>query len=262
VSGYNTQRTEFIMSKQNDEFKEEQELLLQKDKEMYFLAAKVTDYLKADNPFWIDVWEKFYKWDRTKIRFRDPSELKTSKTDKLMPLISGHSYWTNKTDPEFIAFRKILDDHYPEDPGDNVAMHIWMEVEFYKWTYKLYRLFNIVPPVVKSTVSIPKNICDLYSETRESYISGNFRASIVLSRAVIECCIKDKWSKLYDREWSIGKALSNLLRIGNISQELYSIGDDINFRANKILHQAESANEDDALLLIDETKTFIEKFYK
>ena len=101
------------MNKKNDEFKKEQELLLQKDKEMYVLGAKLTDIIEADSPFWIDTWEKFYEWDRTKIRFRDPSELKTSKTEKLMPLISGPSYWENTTDPEFIAFRKIMDGLFP-----------------------------------------------------------------------------------------------------------------------------------------------------
>jgi hypothetical protein len=252
------------MTKKNDEFKKEQELLLQKDKEMYVLGAKLTDIIEADDPFWMDVWEKFYEWDRTKIRFREPKELKTLKTKKLMPLInaSSYSYWENATDPEFTTFRKILDEHYPDDPHSSVAMHIWIEVEYWKWTFKLKRLFDLTPPFVKNTISIPKNIRDLYSETRESYISGNYRASIVLSRAVIECCIKDKWNKTDDREWSLGKSLSNLRRIGNISNDLYNIGDDINIRANKILHQADSANEKQALLLIDETKTFIEEFYK
>ena len=286
------------MSKKNNEFKNEQEDLLQQDKAMYevvkIISANLTDIedfknkilkmvksnikmddfitnllatahsgkLEADHHIWSDIWEKFYVWDRTKIRFIDPREFKRSKTKKLMSLLEASSYWTNTTDPEFIAFRKIMDDHWPDDPHESVAMHIWIEVEYWKWTFKLKRLFDLTPPFMKNTISLPKKIRDLYSESRECYISGNFRASIVLSRAVIECCIKDKWNKFYDREWSTGKALSNLLRIGNISQELYSIGENINFRANNILHQADRANEDEALLSINETKIFIEEFYK
>jgi len=249
------------MNKNNEIFEEQQNLLKQ-DAEMFFLGLDAVELYKADDySAWMDIWEKFYEWDRTKIRFRDP-KIKFLKTQKLMSLISNPSYWRKTTDPEFIAFRKVLDDHYPSNPSDDVAMHIWMEVEFYKWTFKVKRLFDIVPPIVKNTVSIPKNICDLYSETRECYISGNFRASIVLSRSVVECCIKDKWNKSYDREWSLGKALNNLLRIGNISHELYSIGDEINNKANNILHQAGPANEVESLVLIDETKDFIEGFYK
>ena len=153
-----------------------------------------------------------------------------------------------------------MEKHIPLNGND--ALQIWMDHEYYKWTFKVKRVFDLVPPFINKAISIPQNICDLYSETRECYIAGNFRASIALSRSVLECCIKSKWNINPKREFKLGKKLQDLLRIGNLSRDLYYIADDINIKANEILHQGLPVDEKKALEFLDDTKNFIEGFHK
>jgi hypothetical protein len=246
------------MNKKNEDLDKEYENLIKQDMEMWAIVLSAQDY-KVDDLLWEDIWIKYYEWDRIKIRFTDPKHEKFFQIKEKMGALKAGA-WKKTTDPNLIAFRNAMEKNFPVNESD--AYEIWMNDEYYKWTFKVKRLFDLIPPFIKKEVSIPLNICTLYSETRECYIAGNFRACIALSRSVLECCIKNRWDRKKDKEWTLGKALNNLLRIGNISHELYSIGDNINNKANDILHQGLSANEEEALYFIDATKDFIEEFYK
>ena len=247
------------MDKKNDALNQEQEKLIKQDREMWATALVAQDY-KVDDPRWEDIWIEFYKWDRIKIRFMDPKDEKFLQIKKKMELLRDGA-WEKTTDPNLIAFRNAMEKHFPNEVNDHMANLIWMHDEYNKWTFRAKRLFDLTPPFVKKTIRIPKNICALYTETRECYISGHFRAAIALSRSVVECCIKDKWKKMDDKKWGAGTALHHELKLGT-THDLNSLADDIILWANDILHKASSANEKNALKCIDKTKSFIEKFYE
>jgi antitoxin component YwqK of YwqJK toxin-antitoxin module len=125
------------------------------------------------------------------------------------------------------------------------------------------RYFSLIPPFVSVENEIPEKVKELYAETRRCYVFGQFRAAVALSRSVIEVSLKDRLKVgTINQDWSAGNCLTTALQNKIINQELYIIGDDINVKANKILHAGADLSEEEALYFLDKAKTYIELFYK
>jgi hypothetical protein len=73
---------------------------------------------------------------------------------------------------------------------------------------------------------------------------------------------KEKLQLDKEKKYGCGEVLSIGIRNNNITQETYSLGDNINCRAIDILHKAKRINESDALKLLGDAKSFLESIYK
>jgi hypothetical protein len=247
------------MDKKTEDLSEEQKRLLQQDLELWVSADNVW---KADDARWEELWIKYYQWDRIKIRFMDSKLDDQLEVRSKMKLLKDGNWTWDEIDPKLIPFRDAMEHYFPSEATDHVAQMIWMEDEYYKWTFRTKRKFDLIPPFVKPGTPISADICNLYAETRESYIAGQFMAAVALCRAVVECCIRKKLRKESRDEFNLKESLGNLSRLNMITHETYTIADEIRLRANKILHSGAPLNEKEALTFINETKIFIEEFYK
>lgn len=130
------------------------------------------------------------------------------------------------------------------------------------WIASLKRYFKLQPPYVKAGRKIPKGIADLYRESRFCYVHGQYSAAIVLSRAIIETVLKNKFM-LRDKKkkWKAGETLWKLHDKGLISNRSHSTGIIVVEMANLILHKAKLEKEKRAKKAIDYTKVFLEEIY-
>jgi hypothetical protein len=125
------------------------------------------------------------------------------------------------------------------------------------------RYFSLIPPFVSVNKEIPEKVKELFAETRRCYVFGQFRAAVALSRSVIEVSLKDRLKVgTINQDWSAGNCLTTALQNSIINQELYIIGDDINVKANKILHAGADLSEEEALYFLNNAKKYIELLYK
>ena len=147
------------MNKINEDPNKEQENLIKQDIEMWATALSAQDY-KVDDLIWEDIWIKYYEWDRIKIRFTGLKHEKFLQIKEKMGALKD-GVWKKTTDPNLIAFRNAMEKHFPVNGSDHVGYQIWMHDEYYKWTFKVKRLFDLIPPFVTREVSIPLNICTL-----------------------------------------------------------------------------------------------------
>mgnify|MGYP003984648103 CR=1 FL=1 len=251
------------MVKKNEDLIEKQNRLMKQDGEMYaWISASQEQKWDGVDDRWEELWVKYYQWDRINIRFMNPRVEDVLGVRSKMEIMQEGDWPLGKIDPVLIPFRDAMVNHFPNDALHGVAQDIWMEDEYYKWTFIVKRKFDLIPPFVKPGTPISEDICDLYAETRASYVAGQFRAAVALCRTVIECCIRKKLRKGSRDEFILKDSLNALVNLKLITQETFSIAEDIRLRANKILHYGAPLNEKQALTFINDTKTFIEEFYK
>lgn len=156
---------------------------------------------------------------------------------------------TLKNDPPWSSSNTDLEGH-------------WKVHQLGDWKNQMRRNWELEPAYVKEDVKISNKIKKLYSETRQSYIYGQFKSSIALSRTVIEVALKEKAElSVYDRSWTAGKTLTKFLEKGQINKEIYDIADDVVVRADEILHRGANITEEETLYFLNKTKDFIELFY-
>ena len=146
-----------------------------------------------------------------------------------------------------------------EDPEElkDLGMNIGLN-----WASPIARYFTLIPPYVKIGSKIPKNIKDLYAESRYCYIYGNLNATIVLSRAILEAVLKERFLLPKNgNDWTAGKALKRLFEKKTISENVFKPGWQIVIEANDIVHEAKVASETKAKEIIRKTKDFLEEIY-
>ena len=168
--------------------------------------------------------------------------------DTIYNLNLKNEYLDDDEDSEFIEFTRDrwLDEH---ELG-NIESHI-------------RRYFSLLPPLVSLDNEISEKIKELYAETRRCFVYGQFRASIALSRSVIEVSLKERKNfDVYDRTWTAGKCLREFKDKDLITQDLHDIGKGIVVRADNILHRGAGISEEEALYFLDKVKIYIELFYK
>ena len=138
----------------------------------------------------------------------------------------------------------------------------WSEYILGDWKSHMPRYRKLFPPFVKEGVVIPSKIKDSYAETRRTYVYGQFKSSVALSRAVIEVALKEKVGlSKYDPSWTAGKTLTQFLDKKIINKITYDTADDIIVRADAILHRGAGITEEECIYLLNKTKDFIEAIY-
>jgi len=251
------------MKKKPEGLIEKQNRLMKQDGEMYaWISTSQDQKWDGFDDRWEELWIKYCQWDRINIRFMDHRAEEVLGVRSKMKIMLEEAWSFGKIDPVLIPFRDAMVNYFPNDALHPVAQAIWMEDEYYKWTFIVNRKFDLIPPFVKPGTPISEDICDLYAETRESYVAGQFRAAVALCRTVIECCIRKKLRKGSRDEFILKDSLNALVNLKLITQEVFSIAEDIRLRANKILHYGAPINEKEALIFLNDIKTFIEEFYK
>jgi len=162
--------------------------------------------------------------------------------------------------PHFIKTSLERSPPWSNDPED-LEEH-WREHRLGDWRTHMARNWELEPPYIREGIKIPEKIRELYAETRCCYIYGQFRASVAMSRAVVEAVLKDKLKLDIKKKYGAGDALHDALRSKVITQDTYSLGDNIICKANDILHKAIRIKESNALKFLDDAKKFLESIYK
>jgi hypothetical protein len=203
------------------------------------------------------VYESFY-WDRINIKNTIKEELPNYEVLSEYMKMIGTLFYT----PDLRADEE-KDDEY-NDRLEFVTGRWLDEHELGNIESHMKRYFTLIPPVVNVAIEIPEKVKELFAETRRCYVFGQFKASIALCRSVIEVSLKDSLKVgTINKDWSAGKCLTTALQNKIIKdQELYAIGDDINIKANRILHGGADLSEEEALYFLNNTKKYIELFYK
>lgn len=123
--------------------------------------------------------------------------------------------------------------------------------------------YELYPPLVKNTVSIPKRLKEIYAESRWCYVLQNYRASTALCRVIIELSIKQQTKK--DMGASIGSTkqyLDSAFRMKIIPTDAHRIGHEVRELANKVLHAGKKMQKKNALKAVEKTKDFLEEVFK
>jgi len=117
--------------------------------------------------------------------------------------------------------------------------------------------FKLIPPYVKVGTRIPEGIKNIYHESRWCFVYGQYSATIALSRTVIETVLKDKYNIVGYLDEIIETAKNRRL----ISKQTAWNANKVRIFANRILHKANSAKEDDAKDAIEHVRSFLEEIY-
>jgi hypothetical protein len=127
------------------------------------------------------------------------------------------------------------------------------------WYDCLENWLQLKPALILTGKAIPNNIRDIYAESRRCFLFGNYLAAIVLSRAVLENILKNKFD--LKNNWSAGELLQKLHVNKQITDSQYDLAKSVKDKADKILHRAAGATTKEAKNAIDRTNELIEMFY-
>lgn len=121
----------------------------------------------------------------------------------------------------------------------------------------LNNYYKLKPPYVRTGTKIPQGIKNIYHESRWCFVYGQYSAAIALSRTVIDTILKHKFNFEGD--------LNNIIDLARekrfISQKAARNAHKVRMLANKILHKANVANENQAENSLDHILHFIEEIY-
>jgi len=117
--------------------------------------------------------------------------------------------------------------------------------------------FELIPPYVKAGTKIPEGVQSIYHESRWCFVYAQYSAVIALSRSVIETVLKNKFH-LEGKLAEIIKIAKNRHLINN--RTAWN-ADKVRVFANKTLHNAKPATEDQAKDSINYVLHFLEEIY-
>lgn len=142
-------------------------------------------------------------------------------------------------------------DFFIEEVTDHFGISVWIRNQF-----------KLKPPFVRQGTKIPEKIRKLYAESRRCFVFEQYSAAIVLSRAIIETVLKTKIGLAEEsRSWTAGIVLDKAFEKGIIKENACWIAHKVIKNADKILHQAKIAEQQEALNAIDHTKEFLEVLF-
>lgn len=118
---------------------------------------------------------------------------------------------------------------------------------------------QLKPAVIFTGRKIPNNIRKVYAESRKCFLFGNYLATIVLSRSVLENILKNKYD--LKNNWTMGELLQKLLETKQITDSPYYLAKRVKDKADQILHRAAGAIREEAKIAIERTNDLIEMFY-
>lgn len=181
------------------------------------------------------------------LRSIDRIHVREYKNNKLARAIEG----LLKDDNDIFQLED-LDDQI--DAGINLGM-------FYPAVYAC-NMYKLVPPFVRHGVQIPEKMKSLYAESRYCFISEQYNAAIVLSRAIIELALKIKIGLPEEsKKWTAGVTLERAREVKIIDEKSARIADEIIKNGDWILHRAKNATEEESLKALDHTKKVLEVLF-
>jgi hypothetical protein len=148
-------------------------------------------------------------------------------------------------------FKIFWDDHYEE------ILDFYQDNELIERYVFARNYFKLVPPYVKVGTNIPEGIQNIYYESRWCFVYGQYSATIALSRTVIETVLRDKFNIEGNLDVIIEEAKSRGIITGNTARKINKI----RISANRILHKAKPAKEQEAKNALDHVLDFLEEIY-
>jgi len=158
-----------------------------------------------------------------------------------------------------LAYRPIKTDEFKEfwDHHHEEILEVYQDNELIE-RYKLFRnYFKLIPPYVKVGTKIPEGIQNIYHESRWCFVYGQYSATIALSRTVVETVLIDKFHIEGKLDVIIEEAKNRSIISSNTA---WKIGN-IRRSANRILHKAKPAKEQEAKNALDHVLDFLEEIY-
>jgi len=152
--------------------------------------------------------------------------------------------------------------------------------EFHSWFDMIgYYIRRIKVGPIIYTSNLPRNVEKYFSEVRQTYAFGLYKASVIMCRSIIEISLfnKLKRKKLIPESQSnvtnmrnyLDDKLINLIIIAKnkniISKQLEQMARNVKQEANRVIHLREEdikLKEDDVLKVIKDTVAIVEYLYK
>ena len=141
---------------------------------------------------------------------------------------------------------------------ENLAHNFMEEVNTYS---AIIEYLKLIPAIASQKVKIPEKVLNLHRESRGCFVHGYYSASIILSRSIIEFCLKE----LLGEHDAFNRELTGLLERAHkkeINTNAYGVALKIKNTANDVVHQRNyHTSKAEAQGVLDQTKVFLEEVF-